>query len=280
MSKTLLEGLVLKIFRSSLKMKYHKMKHILLFIWLCSVMGGGSPAIGLGESSLLGNGRASALNEAVPTITSLTPTQAFNSGIIQYTIQGEGFTDKLGVKLVQNKLEISGFYTKVEAGSRIQCFFDLSGKPFGDYDLVLTTPSGGEAIFKRAFQIRIFVLVYEINSLMKPIFFDYNQFKIREDQVYMLQGNINLLLANPYYYILLEGYTDPQGSREYNLGLSVNRVESVRRILVEAGIPESRVFTCHYLQESSLLTRNVNTNWDTARRVDISLSETPPYKGD
>jgi hypothetical protein len=177
-------------------MKYFKSKYLFLVIFLCSFFGEVLPLICLGEAPGQ-NITGSALNEPNQSITSLAPSQAFNSGMIQFAIQGEGFPDHIGVKLVQNKLEIPGLYPEVSAGNRIQCFFDLSGKPFGDYDLVLIAPDGGQSIYKRAFQIRIFVLVYEINSLIKPLFFDYNQFKIREDQALVLRRNIGLLLTNP-----------------------------------------------------------------------------------
>lgn len=46
---------------------------------------------------------------------------------------------------------------------------------------------------------------------------------------------------NPALVVELEGYTDSSGPREYNLGLSQRRVESVRRFLVEKGVDLSRI---------------------------------------
>jgi outer membrane protein OmpA-like peptidoglycan-associated protein len=39
----------------------------------------------------------------------------------------------------------------------------------------------------------------------------------------------------------LEGYTDPTGTRDYNIGLSQRRVEAVRRYLIEQGAEMPRV---------------------------------------
>ncbi len=46
---------------------------------------------------------------------------------------------------------------------------------------------------------------------------------------------------NPALAVELEGYTDSSGQREYNLGLSQRRVESVRRFLVDKGVDLARI---------------------------------------
>ena len=49
------------------------------------------------------------------------------------------------------------------------------------------------------------------------------------------------LQANPALTVDLEGYTDPTGTRDYNIGLSQRRVEAVRRFLIEQGAEMPRV---------------------------------------
>lgn len=49
------------------------------------------------------------------------------------------------------------------------------------------------------------------------------------------------LKDNPLLTVDLEGYTDPTGPRDYNVGLSQRRVESVRRFLVGNGADLSRI---------------------------------------
>jgi outer membrane protein OmpA-like peptidoglycan-associated protein len=51
------------------------------------------------------------------------------------------------------------------------------------------------------------------------------------------------LKDNPLLSIDLEGYTDPTGPREYNIGLSQRRVESVRRFLVGNGADLGRIYS-------------------------------------
>ena len=49
------------------------------------------------------------------------------------------------------------------------------------------------------------------------------------------------LQANPALTVDLEGFTDPTGTRDYNVGLSQRRVEAVRRFLIEQGAEMPRV---------------------------------------
>lgn len=51
------------------------------------------------------------------------------------------------------------------------------------------------------------------------------------------------LKDNPLLSVDLEGYTDQTGPREYNVGLSQRRVESVRRFLVGNGADLARIYS-------------------------------------
>jgi outer membrane protein OmpA-like peptidoglycan-associated protein len=51
------------------------------------------------------------------------------------------------------------------------------------------------------------------------------------------------LKENPLLSVDLEGYTDQTGPREYNVGLSQRRVESVRRFLVGNGADLGRIYS-------------------------------------
>jgi len=57
----------------------------------------------------------------------------------------------------------------------------------------------------------------------------------------VLASVLKELQANPSLTVELMGYTDPQGTRDYNYQLSQRRAEAVRRFLVENGVQLSRV---------------------------------------
>jgi outer membrane protein OmpA-like peptidoglycan-associated protein len=56
-----------------------------------------------------------------------------------------------------------------------------------------------------------------------------------------LLGVVKELQTNPDLSVDLEGYTDPTGTRDYNVGLSQRRVESVRRYLIGNGADIARI---------------------------------------
>lgn len=85
-----------------------------------------------------------------------------------------------------------------------------------------------------------------------------------------LAGLVKELRANPKLSVDLEGFTDPMGGREYNLGLSHRRVEAVRRHLVEQGVELPRI---HAIGRGPLDDRGVAA--DKKRRVTVKLMIQP-----
>ena len=58
-----------------------------------------------------------------------------------------------------------------------------------------------------------------------------------------LLGIVKELKSNADLTVDLEGFTDPTGPRDYNVGLSQRRVESVRRYLIENGADLARIYS-------------------------------------
>lgn len=73
------------------------------------------------------------------------------------------------------------------------------------------------------------------------VYFGFDKAELTDGAQTALLGVIKELQGNPTLVVELGGYTDPKGTVDYNYGLSQRRVESVRRFLVEKGIPLSRV---------------------------------------
>ena len=53
----------------------------------------------------------------------------------------------------------------------------------------------------------------ELNDLLKSIFFDYDKFEIRTDQIPSLEADVKILNENPNLYILLGGHADEKRHR-------------------------------------------------------------------
>jgi outer membrane protein OmpA-like peptidoglycan-associated protein len=85
-----------------------------------------------------------------------------------------------------------------------------------------------------------------------------------------LLGIVKELKSNADLSVDLEGYTDPTGPREYNMGLSQRRVESVRRYLIENGADIARI---HSIGMGPLVA--ANSEHAKLRRVTLRLMVNP-----
>jgi outer membrane protein OmpA-like peptidoglycan-associated protein len=79
------------------------------------------------------------------------------------------------------------------------------------------------------------------------------------------------LRENPLLTLDLEGTTDSTGSRDYNLKLSLRRVEAVRRFLLTKGVGYPRVLLLSAVGEL----RDDKTPADQKRRVTVKLMQSP-----
>jgi outer membrane protein OmpA-like peptidoglycan-associated protein len=85
-----------------------------------------------------------------------------------------------------------------------------------------------------------------------------------------LLGIVKELKTNSDLSVDLEGYTDPTGTRDYNVGLSQRRVESVRRYLIENGADIARI---HSIGMGPIAA--ANTEHAKLRRVTVRMMVNP-----
>jgi len=108
----------------------------------------------------------------------------------------------------------------------------------------------------------------------KPIKLEPLYFKFDEDEFsvvdmdpflvaveYALQGRI----------ILIEGHTDSRGQDNYNVQLSVKRVQKIRSLMLEMGVSDDRISVVGYGEESSKNDTNSTEAQQLNRRVDFTV---------
>lgn len=83
----------------------------------------------------------------------------------------------------------------------------------------------------------------DLNNVLnlKPIYFDYNGYKIRESSKEELDKIVELLLIRPSISLQVNSYTDSRGRDDFNMKLSENRAKATVDYIVKHGIPASRV---------------------------------------
>lgn len=106
---------------------------------------------------------------------------------------------------------------------------------------------------------------------LETVYFDYNQWVIRDDQKETMARNAEKLKANPHLKILLEGNCDERGTAEYNLALGQKRAEAAKAFLVGLGLDPSRMKTISYGFERPVDPRHNEEAWAKNRRVDFVI---------
>ena len=107
------------------------------------------------------------------------------------------------------------------------------------------------------------------NSKLESIYFDFNQWLLRDDQKEIMIKDAEWLKTNPRVKIRIEGNCDERGTAEYNLALGQKRAEAARGFLKGLGIPESRMQTISYGEEHPLDPGHDEAAWAKNRRVDF-----------
>ncbi len=77
-------------------------------------------------------------------------------------------------------------------------------------------------------------------------YFDYDKSVVREEDKPAIYANADYLVAHPSAKIIVEGHTDPRGSREYNVALGEHRANAVANLIKSRGVNPSQIRVVSY----------------------------------
>ena len=104
--------------------------------------------------------------------------------------------------------------------------------------------------------------------------FDFDKAVIRDENKELLSRVAGVLLASHGYHIYIDGHTDDQGPDSYNDQLSQKRAGSVRRYLIEAGVPADSMQTRGYGEANPRVNGASDSARRSNRRVEIGIVDT------
>ena len=102
----------------------------------------------------------------------------------------------------------------------------------------------------------------------EAVYFDYDSAALRDDARATLKKNAGVLRGAAETVVTLEGHCDERGSEEYNLALGERRADSVRRYLVDLGIPNSRLRVVSFGEAKPAVMGHDESAWRWNRRVE------------
>ncbi|PRY13102.1 outer membrane protein OmpA-like peptidoglycan-associated protein [Pontibacter ummariensis] len=129
-------------------------------------------------------------------------------------------------------------------------------------------------------QVMTTVIDYSIPLVFKNIEFDQNQSSIKEDMKPVLDEVALFLMDHPTYRLQIAGYTDGFGDPNFNLSLSQDRADAIKRYIErQIGIPgtDSRVEAIGYGSTRPLREEKTEEDRRINRRVEFKIIK--PDKG-
>jgi peptidoglycan-associated lipoprotein len=104
----------------------------------------------------------------------------------------------------------------------------------------------------------------------KVVYFDFDSFVIKAEAKPIIEAHARYLRADAKRHASLEGHTDEQGGREYNLALGQKRAEAVRKALNLLGVADGQIEAVSFGKEKPAVIGNNEAAYAKNRRVEFN----------
>lgn len=104
-------------------------------------------------------------------------------------------------------------------------------------------------------------------------YFDFDKSEVRASDRDSINVQARYLAAHEKAKVLLEGNTDPRGSREYNIALGERRANAVADLLKLQGVDSSQIRVVSYGAEKLASLGHSDEDYQKDRRVELSYEE-------
>ncbi len=106
---------------------------------------------------------------------------------------------------------------------------------------------------------------------MLPVYFDFDQYVIRDDMKQRMNANAAFLLKNPTVRIEIQGNCDDRGTNEYNIALGEKRAMAAKKYLINMGVDPNRMDIVSFGEERPLDPADTPEAWAKNRRDDFVI---------
>ena len=129
----------------------------------------------------------------------------------------------------------------------------------GDYSLLETNSKGS---------------FYKLNGnkvFIKNVYFGFDKYDLTGSMTDVVNANAEKIVEMNTSIVKLSGHTDEWGSDEYNTALGLKRAKTVKDILVNQGVEESKISLISLGETNPVCTEKNSTCWQKNRRVEHTL---------
>jgi peptidoglycan-associated lipoprotein len=106
-----------------------------------------------------------------------------------------------------------------------------------------------------------------VASNKKVYYFDFDSNSVHEADKSSVAANANYLANHPNAKVMVEGHTDPRGSREYNVGLGERRSKAIASMMTAEGVKPSQVSLVSYGAEKPASQGRAEADFQQDRRA-------------
>lgn len=107
------------------------------------------------------------------------------------------------------------------------------------------------------------------------IFFDYDKWNIRPDQLASITVVLDYLKKHPETEVTIEGHCDERGSTSYNIDLGQKRADQTKKWLVAQGIAAQRLRTISFGKSRPFEAGRSQEAWQSNRRSHFVVTKSP-----
>lgn len=100
-------------------------------------------------------------------------------------------------------------------------------------------------------------------------YFNYDKSDVHDADRASVEVQAKYLVSHPKAKVLLEGNTDPRGSREYNIALGERRAKAVANILRLQGVADAQIRIVSYGAEKLASQGHTDEDYQLDRRVNL-----------
>lgn len=111
------------------------------------------------------------------------------------------------------------------------------------------------------------------SSNKRTYYFDFDKSDVRDADKPAIIANADRLVAHPQAKVILEGHTDPRGSREYNVALGERRGQSVSEVLKSRGVNPDQVRVVSYGAQRPAAAGHTEDDYQLDRRAIITAQK-------
>jgi outer membrane protein OmpA-like peptidoglycan-associated protein len=176
-------------------------------------------------------------------------------------------TGKIAVEAYSNKLT-GAFLLCLQGNKNYALNVSKEGYLFHSENFELKNQSATEPL---VLDVPLYPIEAGGKVVLRNIFFDVDQYVLKEESKIELDKLVSFLKANPSLVIEIGGHTDNTGAKQKNLSLSQNRAKAVLDYLVSQGIPATKLSSKGYADTQPMADNKTEAGRQQNRRTEFKI---------